>query len=110
MFRKLKELIRKEILILLRDRQTIPILFIMPVALIFFLSLALQGAYQDKLTGRQILLVIENAAHTPKANLLERKISANKMIQRVERPRDLDNDSIFEYGKAQPHFYHSERL
>jgi len=101
MFRKLIELIRKEMLILLRERQTIPVLFIMPVALIFFLSLALQGAYQDKLTGRQVLLIIENAAHTPKANLLESKLSVNKMIQRVDRPRDMDNDRIFEDGRAQ---------
>ena len=99
-FRKLTELIRKEILVLLRERQTIPILFVMPVALIFFLSLALQGVYADKLTGRQILLVIENASHTPKASLLEKKISANKMIQRVERPVGFDNDKLFEYGKA----------
>jgi len=99
-FRKLTELIRKEILILLRERQTVPLLFIMPVALIFFLSLALQGVYVDKLTGRQILLIIENDAHTPKANFLEKKISSNTMIQRVERPDGFDNDKLFEYGKA----------
>ena len=100
MFRKLIELIRKEMLVLLRERQTIPVLFIMPMALIFFLSLALQGVYQDKLTGRQILLVIENASHTPKADLLEKKISANKIIQRVERPQGFDNNKLFESGKA----------
>lgn len=99
-FKKLKELIRKEILVLLRDRQTIPILFIMPVALIFFLSLALQGVYQDKLGGRQILLVIENAGRSPKSILLEKKISGNKLIKRVERPVGFDNDKLFEYGKA----------
>lgn len=35
-FRKLTALIRKEMIILLRERQTIPLLFIMPMALIFF--------------------------------------------------------------------------
>ena len=99
-FRKLKELIRKEILVLLRDRQTIPVLFIMPVALIFFLSLALQGVYADKFTGHQILLVLENAAHTPKALQLEEKISASKLIQRVQRPDGYDNDMLFERGYA----------
>ena len=101
MFRKLKELIRKEILVLARDRQTIPILFIMPVALIFFMSLALQGVYVDKISGRKISVVLENASHKPKAVLLEKKISASKLIQRVERPAGFDNDKLFEYGKAQ---------
>lgn len=99
-FRKLIELIRKELIVLLRERQTIPLLFIMPVALIFFLSLALQGVYMDKLTGRQIQLVIENASHTPKANLLEKKLSDSKLIQRVERPQGFDNDKLFETGRA----------
>lgn len=87
-------------LVLLRDRQTIPILFIMPMALIFFLSLAMQGVYVDKLTGKQIVLVLENETDTPKATLLEKKISANKMIQRVVRPEGYDNDKLFESGKA----------
>jgi ABC-2 type transport system permease protein len=104
-FRKLTELIRKEMLILLRERQTIPILFIMPMALIFFLSLALQGVYMDKLTGRRILLVIEKASPTPTADLLEKKISSNKMIQRVQRPAGFDNDKLFEYGKAHAVIY-----
>jgi len=98
--RKLTALIRKEMLVLLRERQTIPLLFIMPVALIFFLSLALQGVYMDKLTGRQMLLIIENESHQPTANLLEQRISANKMIQRVRRPSGFDNDKIFETGRA----------
>ena len=99
-FKKLKELIRKELLVLSRDRQTIPILFIMPVALIFFMSLALQGVYMDKVTGHKIILVLENASRTPQAALLEKKISANKLIQRIERPAGFDNDKLFEYGKA----------
>jgi len=97
---KLKELIRKELLILLRDRQTIPLLFLMPVALIFFLSLALQNVYVDKVTGRQISLVLENADHAPKAQQLEKKISGSKLIQLVKRPKGYDNDKLFEYGKA----------
>jgi len=99
-FRKLTALIRKEMIILLRERQTIPLLFIMPMALIFFLSLALQGVYMDKLTGRQILLIIENESHQPTANLLEQRISANKMIQRVQRPPGFDNDKVFETSRA----------
>jgi ABC-2 type transport system permease protein len=99
-FRQLKELIRKELLILLRDRQTIPLLFLMPVTLIFFLSLALQGVYVDKVTGHQISLVLENASRAPKALQLEKKISGNKLIQRIERPKDFDNDRLFEQGKA----------
>lgn len=100
--RQLKELVKKEILILLRDRQTILLLFLMPVALIFFMSLALKGVYTDKIiTGRQIQLVIENESKLPKANLLEEKIKSNKLIQRVDRPHGMDNDRIFEYGRAQ---------
>jgi ABC-2 type transport system permease protein len=99
-FKKLKELIRKEILVLTRDHQTIPILFIMPVALIFFISLALQGVYADKVTGRKILLVLENTSRAPKAAMLEKKISASRLIQRVERPAGYDNDMLFEYSKA----------
>jgi ABC-2 type transport system permease protein len=98
--KKLKELIRKELLILLRDRQTVPLLFLMPVALIFFLSLALQSVYVDKFTGRQISLVLENAGRNPQALQLERKISANKLILLIERPQGYDNDKIFESSRA----------
>ena len=99
-FRQLKELIRKEMLILLRDRQTILLLFLMPVALIFFLSLAMEGVWADKLTGRKIQLIIENESQSPKANLLEEKIKSNKLIQPVDRPHGVDNDQIFADGKA----------
>ncbi len=98
--RQLKELIRKELLILLRDRQTIPLLFLMPVALIFFLSLALQGVYVDKVTGHQISLVLENASRAPKALQLEKRIGANKLIRLIARPKGYDNDKLFEYSKA----------
>ncbi len=97
---KLKELIRKELLILLRDRQTIPLLFLMPVALIFFLSLALQGVYVDKVTGHQISLVLENTSRAPKALQLEKRISSNKLIRVIARPKGYDNDKLFEYSKA----------
>ena len=100
-FRQLKELIRKELLVLLRDRQTILLLFFMPVALIFFLSLAIKGVYADKITGRQIQLVLENESVSSKALLLEDKIKTNKLIERIERPSGMDNDQIFETGKAQ---------
>ena len=100
-FRQLKELIRKELLILLRDKQTILLLFLMPVALIFFLSMATKGVHADKITGRQIQLVLENESSLPKASLLEEKIKSNKLIDRVERPPGMDNDRIFETGKAQ---------
>ena len=99
-FRQFKELIRKELLVLLRDRQTVLLLFLMPVALIFFLSLALQGVYADKITGHQISLVLENESKAPKALKLEEKISSNKLIQRVERKKGMDNDRLFEYGNA----------
>jgi len=98
-------LIRKEILVLLRDRQTIPILFIMPVALIFFLSLALQGVYTEKITGQKISIVIETAGRSPKSSLLEKKISAHQLIQRVERPKGFDNNRLFESGKAHAVIY-----
>jgi ABC-2 type transport system permease protein len=98
--RQLKELIKKETLILLRDRQTILLLFLMPVALILFLSLAMEGVWADKLTERKIQLVIENESNSPKANLLEEKIKSNKRIQYVSRPQDMDNDQIFADGRA----------
>jgi len=98
--RQLKELIKKEMLIMLRDRQTILLLFFMPVALIFFMSLALEGVWTDKLTGRKIQLVIENKSNLPKANLLVEKIKSNKMVQLLDRPQGLDNEQIFEDGKT----------
>ena len=98
--RKLKELIRKELLVLLRDRQTVLLLFLMPVALILFLSLAMEGVWTDKLTGRKIQLVVENESNSPKANLLEEKTKSSKMIQNVERPRGMNDDQIFADGKA----------
>ncbi len=98
---QLKELIRKEVLVLLRDRQTVMLLFLMPVALIFFLSLAMKGVYADKMTGRQISLVLENESQSPKALLLEEKIKSNKLISCIERPHGMDNDGIFEYRKAE---------
>jgi ABC-2 type transport system permease protein len=87
-------------LILLRDRQTILLLFLMPVALILFLSLAMEGVWTDKLTGRKIQLVIENKSNTLKANLLAEKIKSNKLIQTVDRPRDMTDDEIFADGRA----------
>ncbi|MFZ3055858.1 MAG: ABC transporter permease [Smithella sp.] len=99
--RQLKEIVKKETLIMLRDKQTILLLFIMPLALIFFMSLAYKGVYADKIYEKQIPTVIENESKSPKANLLEQKISSNKLIKRVELPSDLDKDRIFEKGKAQ---------
>ncbi len=101
MFRQLKELIRKEMLILLRDRQTILLLFLMPVALIFFLSLAMEGVWTDKLTGRKIQVVVKNESLSPKANLLARKIKSSKMIHPVDRPLETNNDEILADGKTQ---------
>jgi ABC-2 type transport system permease protein len=100
-FRQLKELIRKELLVMLRDRQTILLLFIMPTALIFFLSLAIKGVYTDKITGRQIQLVLENESAAHKALLLEEKIKTNKLIEHIERPPGMDNDQVFESATAQ---------
>ncbi len=100
-FRQLKELIRKEILILIRDRQTVMLLFLMPVALIFFLSLALEGVWTDKLTGRKIQIVVKNESHSAKANLLEEKIKSNKQIQAIDGPPGMDKDKIFQDGKTQ---------
>jgi ABC-2 type transport system permease protein len=94
-------MIRKELLVMLRDRQTILLLFLMPVALILFLSLAIKGVYTDKMIGRQIQLVLDNESLSPKALLLEEKIKTNKLIERIERPPGMDNDWIFESGKAQ---------
>src|SRR4030042_3238461 len=87
-------------LILLRDKQTILILFLMPVALILFLSLAMEGVWADKLTGRKIQMVIENESNSPKANLLEEKIKSNKLISHIERPKDMDNTQLFAEGRA----------
>ena len=98
---QLKELVKKELLILLRDKQTILLLFIMPVALILFLSLAMEGVWADKLTGRKIQMVIENESNSSKANLLEEKIKSNKLIQYIDRPRGMADDQIFADGRAQ---------
>jgi ABC-2 type transport system permease protein len=99
--RQLKELIRKEMLILLRDRQTLVLLFLMPAALIFFLTLALKGVYVDKVTGHKVSVVVENESRSPKSLKLENKITSSRMIQRVERPSGMDNDRLFESGRAQ---------
>jgi ABC-2 type transport system permease protein len=100
-FRQLTELIRKEMIILLRDRQTILLLFLMPVALIFFLSLAMEDVWMDKLSGRKIQMVVKNESLSPKANLLAQKIKSNKIINQVDRPLDMDNDQILADGKTQ---------
>ena len=100
-FQQLKELIRKEILILIRDRQTVMLLFLMPVALIFFLSLALEGVWTDKMAGRKIQIVVKNESHSPKANLLEKKIKVSPQIQTVDRPSRMDKDEIVADGKTQ---------
>lgn len=100
MLNQLKELIKKEMLILLRDKQTVLLLFLMPVALIFFLSLAMEGVWADKLTGRKIQLVIQNESESPKANLLAEKIRTNKLIEEVQRPAGMNDDKIFAEGRA----------
>jgi ABC-2 type transport system permease protein len=99
--RQLKELVKKEIWILLRDKQTILLLFVMPVALIFFMTLALKGVYTDKISNRQIQMVVENESKSAKANLLEEKIRSHKLIEPVIRPRGADNERIFEDGRTQ---------
>ena len=99
--RQLKEIVKKEMLIMLRDKQTILLLFLMPLALIFFMTLAFKGLYADKIYEKQIPMVIENECNSPKANLLEQKIQSHKIIKRVELPPGMDKDRIFEYGKAQ---------
>ena len=101
MFRQFKELFKKELKLLLRDRQTILLLFFMPAALIFFLSLAVGGMQADVLAGRKIQTVVENQAMSPKANLLEKKIKAHKLIEHTPRPQNMDNDRLFEFGKVQ---------
>ena len=101
MFRQLRELFRKEMLILLRDRQTIALLFLMPVALIFFLSLAMKGVYTDKVTGQKVPVVVENASLSPKSLKLEERLAASPIIERIARPHKLDNDRLFERGMAQ---------
>jgi len=100
MSKQLIALVKKEMLILLRDRQTILLLFLMPVALIFFLSLAMEGVWADKLTGKKIQLIIENESNSPKANLLAEKIKSNKLVQPVARPRGMEDDKIFAEGRA----------
>ncbi|MFA5321678.1 MAG: ABC transporter permease [Smithella sp.] len=99
--RQLTEFVKKEMLIMLRDKQTILLLFLMPLALIFFMTLALKGVYTDKILERQISLVIENESKLPKANLLENKIQSHKLIKRVALPHGMDKDRIFEYGRAE---------
>ena len=50
----------QELKILIKDRQALALLFVMPLALIVFLTLAMQDIYQAKI-GRQILLnVVSN--------------------------------------------------
>jgi len=100
MSKQLIALIKKEMLILLRDRQTILLLFLMPVALILFLSLAMEGVWTDKLTGRKLHLVIVNESNAFKANLLEKKIKSNKMVQYVNWPHGMTDDQLFADGKA----------
>jgi len=99
--RQLSEIVKKEMHIMLRDKQTILLLFLMPLALIFFMTLAFKGVYADKIYEKQIPTMIENESKTPKANLLEQKITSNKLIKRVELPPGVDKDRIFEQGKAQ---------
>ena len=99
--RQLKEIVKKEMLIMLRDKQTILILFFMPLALIFFMTLAYKGVYADKIYEKKITTVIENECKSPKANMLEKKIQSNKMIKRIELPPGFDKDRVFEQGKAQ---------
>ena len=94
--RQLTEFVKKEMLIMFRDKQTILLLFLMPLALIFFMTLALQGVYADKIYERQIPLVIENESKLPKANLLEEKIQSHKLIKRINLPPGMDKDRIFE--------------
>ena len=73
----------------------------MPVALIFFMSLALEGVWADKLIGRKIPTVVENRSGSPQASLLEGKIKAHALIVPVEKPAGSDVDEIFAQGLAQ---------
>ena len=75
--KQLKEIVKKETLIMLRDKQTnSSSFFFMPLALIFFMTLAFKGVYADKIYEKQISIVIKTKYKSPKANLLEQKIQS----------------------------------
>ncbi len=98
---RIRELFRKEMLLAARDRQTLLLLFVMPVALIFFLSLALKGVYVDKVIGQPVAVVIEQEAASAKSDRLAARIAASSMIRKAARPSGVDNDRLFETGEAQ---------
>ena len=75
-----------ELKILLKDRQALALLFLMPLALIVFLTFALQDVYQSKV-GRQMtlwLLTQDSCAATSTCEQLTRKFEKfNYVVHRV---------------------------
>ena len=60
--KKIFIIVAHELKILLKDRQALALLFLMPLALIVFLTLALQDVYQSKVGRRMSLWVLPKTA------------------------------------------------
>lgn len=69
---------RHELKILLRDRQAIGLLLVMPMALIIFLTLALQDVYQAKVGRQMKLSVVTSEPCEDEKNLCNKLVSELK--------------------------------
>jgi ABC-2 type transport system permease protein len=89
----------KELKVLLRDRQALLLLFVMPAVFIFFLSLALKNVFLEK-TGAVLPVVLESSDHGELASRVEGNLRRRAELRFVDRPPGQESRALFLRGDA----------
>lgn len=84
MKRQLLALVKKEFLLLSRDKHATAVLFLMPIIFIFILSVALQDVFADKGTGKVALQISGEGDGKAFAETLKEKLAATSQIEILE--------------------------
>ena len=92
-------LLTVETKVLLRDRQALVLLLVMPTAFILLLSIALKNVFNEKL-GVQLPVVIESFDHGAGASSVARMLRLRTELRFVERGAVADNEVLFRRGLA----------
>ena len=73
---RLRVVMTKELRVLMRDKHAVAVLFLMPMVFIFFLSLALQDLFLDKVGRRLTITVIDEDSGRPLVGELRTRLAA----------------------------------
>jgi ABC-2 type transport system permease protein len=91
MIRQIVSIIVKELTVLLRDRQSLTLLFLMPVFFILVMSFALEGVFEAGSKGRPIgVLVIDQ----DKSTLVEQTLADLKQLEGLTLTETIDGVTL----------------